>query len=189
MSSTHDPGAKNEIVQAGPAFRNFRRQCVDIANQAEIRAEEIDVVVAGCLAQVAHSACALFGVAADKDDTNSRLGQHARDRLADPVSAAGHQRNAPLAGRVVLGFIICSLWSLDPDSYPGPKPPPLSPVDLARVTQAERRSLVRIMTMLGNSQPSGPCMMQSENPTNRRRSGLANRNFGQAGTVGHRPLA
>jgi hypothetical protein len=32
-------------------------------------------------------------------------------------------------------------------------------------------------------------MMQSENPTNRRRLRLANRNFGQAGTVDRRPLA
>src|SRR5690242_18953786 len=97
MFSTHDPGAKNEIVQPRQSFRNFRRQYDDIADVAKIRAEKIDSVVAGCLAQLAHSGRDLFGVAADKDDTDACLGEHARDRLADSVSAAGHQRDPPLA--------------------------------------------------------------------------------------------
>src|SRR5690242_18884830 len=97
MFSTHDPGAKYEIVQPRPSLRNFRRQYIDIADETEIRAEKIYLVVAGCLAQLAHSGRALFGVAADKDDTDACLGEHARDRLADSVSAAGHQRDPPLA--------------------------------------------------------------------------------------------
>src|SRR6516165_10062611 len=136
MLSTHYPGAKNEIVQAGPTFRNFRRQYVDIANQAEIRGEKIDVVVAGCLPQVAHSARALFGVAADKDDTNARLGEHTRDRLADSVSAAGHQRNAPLAGRVVArlhNVFPVGLWTRATTRVQSHPHSP--PVDLAGVTQ------------------------------------------------------
>src|SRR3974390_2509937 len=152
MLSTHDPGAKNEIVQAGPTFRNLRHQYVDIGNQAEIRGEKIDVVVAGCLPQVAHSACALFGIAADKDNTNARLGQHARDRLADSVSAAGHQRDVPLAGRVVARLhdvFPAGLWTRA--TTPGPKPPPLSPSRSGSREEAKRRSSIPIMTLPGNS--------------------------------------
>src|ERR1700716_610460 len=44
--SACDPGAKHEIMQSRPAFRNLRRECIDIADKAEVRLKKLDVVVA-----------------------------------------------------------------------------------------------------------------------------------------------
>src|SRR3981081_660498 len=43
--SAYDPGAKHEIMQSRPAFRNLRRECIDIADKAKVRLKKLDVVL------------------------------------------------------------------------------------------------------------------------------------------------
>jgi len=92
--SAHDTGTQHQIVQPGPALRNLRRQCIDIADEAEVGLNKLDLVVARRLAQLPHGGCALAGTAANEDDRDALAGENMRDCLANSIRSAGHQRGA-----------------------------------------------------------------------------------------------
>jgi hypothetical protein len=80
-------------MQPGPTFPDFHRQRANIAHQAEVRLYKLDLVMARRFAQFAYRDRTFFGVAADDDEADPLTGQNTRDRLADSIRSAGHQRN------------------------------------------------------------------------------------------------